>query len=107
MVAEVGLGERAEADAGRAQAVEPAAEALLIAHATDDEERVFVIRREKGPCDFQAGMAGLHHLLRVAQIATDEDVDVRSLVNLVERHKNLPSAVIRTLRPAGIEPALT
>jgi hypothetical protein len=90
LIAEVGLEERAEADTGRAQAVEPPAEAHVIAHATDDEERVLVIGREKGPRGFQAGVTGLHHLLRVSQVASDQDVDVGSLVNLVERHEKPP-----------------
>jgi hypothetical protein len=90
LIAEVGLEERAEADAGRAQAVEPTAEAHFVAHATDDEERVLVIGREESPCGFQTGVTGLHHLLRVGQVAADEDVDVRSLINLVERHEEPP-----------------
>jgi hypothetical protein len=90
LIAEVGLEERAEADAGRAQAVEPPAEAHFVADATDDEERVLVIGREESPCGFQAGVAGLHHLLRVGQVAADEDVDVGSVVNLVERHEEPP-----------------
>ena len=90
LVAEVGLGERAEADAGRAQAVEPAAEAHFIAHATDDEGRGFVIDWEESPAGFEAGVTGLHHLLRVGQVAPDQDVDVGPLVNLVERHEEPP-----------------
>ena len=90
LIAEVGLEERAEADAGRAQAVKPPAEAHFIAHATDDEERVLVIGREESPRGLQAGMTGLHHLLRVGQVASDQDVDVGSLVNLVERHEKPP-----------------
>ncbi len=90
LIAEVGLEERAEADAGRAQAVEPVAQAHFIAHATDDEARMFVIGREESPGGFQTGVAGLHHLLRVCQVAADEDVDVGSLINLVERHEEPP-----------------
>lgn len=90
LVAEVGLEERAEADAGRAQAVEAPAEARFIAHATDDEGRVFVVGREECPGGFQAGVTGLHHLLRVAQVAPHEDVDVRFVGNLVERHEKPP-----------------
>ena len=90
LIAEVGLEERAEADAGRAQAVEAPAEAHVIAHATDDEERVLVIGREKGPCGFQAGVTGLHHLVRRRQVPADEDVDVRPSVALVERHGTPP-----------------
>ena len=90
LIAEVGLEERAEANAGRTQAVEPTAQAHFIAHATDDEERMFAIGREKSPCGFQTGVAGLHHLLRVRQVAANEDVDVGSLINLVERHEEPP-----------------
>ena len=107
LIAEIGLEERAEADAGRAQAVEAAAEAHFIAHATDDEARVFVIGREESPGGFQTGVAGLHHLLRVRQVAADEDVDVESLSNLVERHEEPPFVGNAALRPAGLEPALT
>ena len=102
LVAKVGLEERAEADTGRAQAVEPPAEAHVIAHATDDEERVLVIGREKGPCGFQAGVTGLHHLLRVGQVAANEDVDVGSLVNLVERHDEPPFARSTATASGGI-----
>jgi hypothetical protein len=92
LLAEVGLAEGAEANAGRAQAVQPAAEAHFVAHATDDEERVFVIGGEESPCGFQTSVTGLHHLLRVGQVPADEDVDVGSLVNLVERHEEPPFA---------------
>ena len=100
-IAKIGLEERAEADAGRAQAIEPAAQAQFIAHATDDEGRMFVIGREKSSGGFQTGMAGLHHLLRMAQVAADQDVDMRSLSYLVEHDKVPPFCRKTTIASGG------
>jgi hypothetical protein len=87
---EIRLGERPEADTGAAQPVETPAEAHFVPDATDYEEGVFVIGREECPCGFQTGVTGLHHLLRVGQVAADEDVDVRPLINLPELHDDPP-----------------
>ena len=90
LIAEVGLGERPEADPGRAQAVEAPAQAHFVPDATDDDGGMLLFGREERPRGFQRGVTGLDHLLRVAQVAADEDVDVRPFSNLREPHEKPP-----------------
>ena len=88
--AEVGLVEGAEAHPGTAKAVEAGAQTDFVADCADDEVGVFLLGREESPGGFQTGVTGLHHLLRVGQVAADEDVDVRPVLYLVERHGKPP-----------------
>ena len=88
--AEVGLVEGAEADAGPAKAVEGLAQAGFVGDGTEHEEGVIVVGREESPGGFQGGVTGLHHLLRVGQVAADEDVDVRPVFYLAELHDRPP-----------------
>ena len=107
LVVEIGFREDVEANAVRAQTIEALAEMTLIPDAADDDGGVFVVGREESPCGFQTGVTRLHHLLRVGQIAADEDVDGGPISYLVEPHDEPPSTDRPlTLRPAGFEPAL-
>ena len=89
--AAVGLVEGAKAHSGPAKGVQAAAQTGFVADATDDEVGVFLPGREESPGGFQRGVTGLHHLLRAGQVAADEDVDVRPVLYLVERHGGPPS----------------
>jgi hypothetical protein len=89
LIAEIGLEEVAEADAGALEPVAAVAQAALVADATDDKEGVVVIGREEGPGGLDAGVTGLHHLLRVGQIVANENVEIGRLGYLQERHDDL------------------
>ena len=91
LVAEVGLEEGAEADAGALQAVAALAETPFVTDAADDKEGVFVLGREEGPDGLDAGVTGLHHLLRVGQVVAGDNVEIGWFRQLQERHDNLPS----------------
>jgi hypothetical protein len=95
LIAEVGLREDAEVNPGATQAVQTLTETAFVADATDDEERVLGIGREESPGGFQTGVTGLHHLLRVGQIAADDDVNVRPFRYLQETHGKPPFVVRR------------
>jgi hypothetical protein len=56
--------------------VETVAELWSVTDATDDKKRMGVWKREKCPGGLNGGMAGLNHLLRMGEIAPDENVDV-------------------------------
>jgi hypothetical protein len=89
-VAEVGLVKRLVTDPGLIQGVETLAEAGSVADATDDERRVFERRGKESAGSLDGGMTGLHHLLRVGQVAPDKNVQVRTVSYLPELHENLP-----------------
>jgi hypothetical protein len=62
----------------------------FIAHATNDEEGMFVLGRKKGPDGLDTGVAGLHNLLRMGEVLADQDIHMGGTGYLVERHEKPP-----------------
>ena len=90
LIAQVGLAERPVADAGGAQLAQTLDEPRLIADATDDYRGVFEMGGQKSPGSFEGGMTGLHHLLGVGKVPADQDINVRAVGYLAERHGQAP-----------------
>jgi hypothetical protein len=107
LVSEIGLEKGAVTHAGLFEAFDAAEEPRLIADAANHYKRVFTRKRKKCAGSFKRGMTGLHHLLRVAQVSADENVDIRIFCNLPELHDGPPlrrENRKHALRPPGFEP---
>src|SRR5262245_40376424 len=86
LAVEVGRRERAKADSRPGPTGETRSGRGPVADAASDGGRVFERGWEEGPGGLEGGMTGLHHLLGVAQVAPDKDVDVRPVGHLLELH---------------------
>jgi hypothetical protein len=85
----VRLMKRAAANAEARKPIETTAQPMLVADATDNDVGMFVERKNLG--GFKRGVTGLHHLVRMGQIPTDENIQIRFLrINLRELHDESP-----------------
>lgn len=75
------------------QGLQTAAEPGPVADATDHQRGMFELRREESLSGFEDSVTGLHRLLRRGQVAPDEDVNVRTVINLSELHEEPPGIV--------------
>jgi hypothetical protein len=91
LVAPVRLVERTVSDAEPAQPVQALVKAPFIGDATHHEMRVRQAGRKKGPRGLDGRVAGLHNLIRYGEVVSQEEVQVRGLLTLGERHERLLS----------------
>ena len=90
LVTPIGLAEGSVANARVFQLAQTLEEPRLVADATNNHEGVFEMGGKESPGGFKGGMTCLHHLLRVGKVPADQDIDVRVIGYLAERHDETP-----------------